>query len=146
MSLVASTGEPRTCSGDMYPTVPMTVPAPVAVRTGDAPCGSSGRMRANPKSRIFSRPSNVRKRFSGFRSRLMIPFAWAAPKPSAIAPYLHRLPPGKSGSHDAASQRCPFEQLGHDVRGALVLADVVDREDVGMIQRRGRARFQLETA
>jgi hypothetical protein len=39
-----------------------------------------------------------------------------------------------------------FEQLGHDIRQSLVFADVINREDVRMIERRGRARFLLEAA
>ena len=45
------------------------------------------------------------------------------------------------------TQRLPFEQLRHDVGCAVMLADVVDREDVGMVQCRGRTSFleALET-
>ena len=39
---------------------------------------------ARPKSRILTRPSFVRKRFSGFRSRWTIPFSCAAASPCAI--------------------------------------------------------------
>ena len=42
------------------------------------------------------------------------------------------------------AQRLALEQLRDDVRRAVVRADVVDREDVRMIQRRGRARLLLE--
>ena len=38
-----------------------------------------------------------------------------------------------------------FEQLGHDERRTLMGADVVDGQDIGVIQRRGRARFLLES-
>ena len=44
----------------------------------------SGAGLANPKSRIFTRPSLVMKMFSGFRSRCTIPFSCAAPRPFAI--------------------------------------------------------------
>ena len=42
------------------------------------------------------------------------------------------------------AQRLAFEQLRHDVGHAVVHADVVDREDVRVIQRRSGARFLLE--
>lgn len=65
---------PRTCSGDMYPAVPSTVPGVVSTRpvgTADpaADNGAGSVSFANPKSRIFARPSVVMKMFSGFRSR-----------------------------------------------------------------------------
>ena len=40
---------------------------------------------ARPKSRIFTRPSAVRKRLSGFRSRCTIPWPCAAASPPATA-------------------------------------------------------------
>jgi len=39
------------------------------------------------------------------------------------------------------AQLLAVEQLGDDVGHAFVRADVVNREDVGMIKRRGRAGF-----
>src|SRR5437660_12507815 len=39
---------------------------------------------AKPKSRIFTRPSFVTKRFSGLRSRWTIPLPWAAARPCAL--------------------------------------------------------------
>ena len=38
------------------------------------------------------------------------------------------------------------EELGDDVRGAALDADVVDREDVRMIESAGGSRFLLESA
>src|SRR3989454_5618565 len=55
--------------------------APVTVRPG--PSSSFADKRARPKSRIFSRPSSVRKRFSGLRSRCTMPRACAAARPRA---------------------------------------------------------------
>ena len=40
----------------------------------------------------------------------------------------------------------PLDQLHRDVRQLALDADVVDRDDVRMIQRRGGARFLLEAA
>jgi len=71
----------------MYPAVPTrnceleprfeTVSESPAVRAG---CS----IRAMPKSRIFARPSFVRKMLSGLMSRWMMPFSFAAARPSAI--------------------------------------------------------------
>jgi hypothetical protein len=44
------------------------------------------------------------------------------------------------------AQRLPVEQLGDEVLAALVGADVVDRQDRRVVQRRGRARLLLEAA
>ena len=79
---------PFTCSGDMYPSVPMTTPGSVPAAVGRFVCWppavSFCVSFARPKSRIFTRPSFVRNRFSGFRSLWMIPFSCAAARPLAI--------------------------------------------------------------
>ena len=41
-------------------------------------------------------------------------------------------------------QRGAVDQLHHDEAAAFVLADVVERADVGVVQRRGGARLALE--
>ncbi len=68
------------CSGAMYVGVPTVVP--VAVR--NAPVCMFVVALAMPKSAIFTRPSEVTIRFSGFRSRCTIPCcsAWARPASS----------------------------------------------------------------
>ena len=68
MSARWSVGWPRTCSGDMYPIVPSATPGNVIVAARFAdPLGWI--TLANPKSRIFTRPSLVTNRLSGLRSR-----------------------------------------------------------------------------
>ena len=52
----------------------------------------------------------------------------------------HRQRPGRQ----PLPERLPFEQLRDDERRASFGADVVDREDVRMVQRRGGACFLLE--
>src|ERR1019366_9983614 len=42
-------------------------------------------------------------------------------------------------------QRLPFEQLADQERRSFVLAEVVNRENVGMIQRGNGLRFLLKT-
>ena len=67
---------PRTCSGDMYPTVPRTTPGSVAVNRLNSPVPSGDSVSfASPKSRIFARSSVVTKMFAGFKSRWRIPFS-----------------------------------------------------------------------
>jgi hypothetical protein len=44
----------------------------------------------------------------------------------------------------AVAQRFAFEQLGNDIRRAVGLANVVNRKNVGMVQRGRRARFLRE--
>ena len=46
--------------------------------------GESSASLARPKSRIFTRPSEVMKMFSGLRSRWMIPFSCATASAEAI--------------------------------------------------------------
>ena len=66
-----STVLPLACSGDMYPTVPRTIPGFVGWPTVSAVVTESPETAsfARPKSRIFTRPSRVTMMFSGFKSR-----------------------------------------------------------------------------
>ena len=68
----------------MYATVPSTTPGPVS-RASVGECVSSSvpttACRARPKSRIFTIPSFVTKRFSGLMSRWMTPLSCAAARP-----------------------------------------------------------------
>ena len=55
--------------------------------------------------------------------------------------FAHR---NRAGS-DQLAQCLTFNQLGHDPTGVFLPANVVDRNDFGMVQGRGRPRFALET-
>lgn len=66
-SLRPSTRPPVTCSGDMYPNVPSTVPGAVCMAVGTS--AAVARWSASPKSRTLTDPSAVMKTFSGLRSR-----------------------------------------------------------------------------
>ena len=57
---------------------------------------------------------------------------------------LDRPADGHRSAVGALPERLALEELGHDERRSRVRAHVVHRQDVGMIQRRGGARFALE--
>src|SRR4030095_1451353 len=90
---------------------------------------------ARPKSRILSRPSFVRNRFSGLRSRWTMPRACATASAGAIWDVASRPVSGRRGGRDAPrvepnAQRLALEQLHHDVHQRLarrrIGAKVVD--------------------
>jgi len=58
---------------------------------------------------------------------------------------LDRLAYRERTTVQSLAQRFALEQLGDDVGGAAVLTDVMHREDVRVIQRRGGSRFLLKT-
>ena len=111
-----------------------------------APSPASSVNLASPKSRIFSRPSGVRKRFSGLMSRCAMPFACAAASPAASCLPMSTALEGGSAPSERLAQRRSLEQLRDDVRLIVVGADVVHGEDVGVVQDRGRTGFLLEAA
>jgi hypothetical protein len=98
---------------------------------------------AIPKSRIFARPSRVRKMFSGLRSRWMIPFSCAAAL-RHLQRRVDRAPRRERPAREPVAQRLALQQLADDVRPAGVASDVVDREQVGMVEHPDGARFLLE--
>ena len=74
-----------------------------------------------------------------------MPLSCAAARPSAICTAIvERLARRQRARCQRVAQRLAVEQLRHDVRRAVVHADVVHREDVRMVQRRGGSRFLLE--
>ena len=134
-SLCGPALSPRTCSGDMYPTVPSTVPGRVGSGVVGAEVGwfseaSSRTQRASPKSRILMRFSAVTKTFSGFRSRWTIPRECAAARPSASGGReLRGLPPRQASGRQAAPKRLAVQELRDRERDAAVRAEVVDARE-----------------
>ena len=53
---------------------------------------------------------------------------------------------GESAGAETRAQRLTFQTLRHEVRGAVVLPDVVDGQHVGVIQGAGGARLALKRA
>jgi hypothetical protein len=115
-------------------------------RTDARPPAGDARARpislARPKSRIFTWPSRVMKRFSGFRSRWMMPFARAPRRGRARSAWRSRSPcAAGSALPQSRPQRFAFQQLADDVVLIAFVADVVDRDDVRMVEHPRRARF-----
>ena len=92
-----------------------------------------------------AKPSRVTITFSGFRSRWTIPASWARARASAS--WAARATVRRSGSGariEELAQRPAVDEL-HDDEGRLgILADLVDRDDRGVVQGRGRPRLRLE--
>ena len=84
-SVRTSTGSPRSCSGDMYGTVPNTSPVLVSAAISAA-CWEPPAVRncARPKSRSFT-PVDVIMTLPGFRSRCTTACACAATSASAMS-------------------------------------------------------------
>ena len=102
--------------------------------------------RARPKSRIFTRPSRVRKTFSGFTSRCTMPAVvrrrQAIGHDSRDRPT--RLFHGSAPVCEPGAQRLAVQQLGHAERDPAVHAGVEDRDDVRVRERGDRLRLALE--
>ena len=101
---------------------------------------------ARPKSRILTWPRSVTKMFAGLMSRWMIPLLWAAQSASAIS-VAHSIT-SSSGSglpRDVMLKRRAFHKLHGNKRLAVLRVDLVDRADVGMIQRGRRTRLSAKS-
>ena len=135
----------------MYVSVPTIVPAPVSAASLElgSPCSVGAAPLAafaSPKSKIFG-PRAVSMMFAGLMSRCTMPFACAASERVGerrrdLDDFRHR----QWRALQAAMQCVPFEQLHREIRGAIgaARADVVNRADVRMVQRRDGARFAPE--
>ncbi len=64
--------------------------------------------------------------------------------PRHLQRIVNRLPAGKRPAPYALPQSLAFEQFGNNVRSSALLPDIENRKNVGMIQRRCRARFLRE--
>ncbi len=87
------------------------------------------------------------KMFAGLMSRWMMPAVWAASRASAIwmPSGEHRLEVEWTGG-EPVLQRRALQILHGDERSPVLLADVIDRADVRVVQRRGGPGLALKAA
>src|SRR5438128_2454514 len=114
----------------MYPTVPRIAPSSVCGCGEGNVSPVSGVIGATnfamPKSRIFSRPSSVMNRFSGFRSRwTMRSFAWWDPR-SHLLRFAHAAPESRCSAWGTASSGTARGAIS-GVRGSHKVARRSDR-------------------
>ena len=85
--------------------------------------------------------------FAGLMSRWMMPAVCAASSASAIwmPDVEHRVQSERTGG-EPILQRRALQILHGDERSPVLLADVVDRADVVMVERRRRLRFARKPA
>ena len=116
--------------------------AVAASAAGDDTCSF-----ARPKSSTVTRQSAPTMMLAGFRSRCVMPFAWAAARASAsgMATATSRSG-GSAARRDQAAQRLAFHEFHRYEPNAFRLLDGVDRYDVGVAQCRHGARFLFEAA
>ena len=120
-----------TCSRRFPGPSPPPLPPPPWAPLSGRPRPARSPTRARPKSRILTSLAEVTKMLSGFRSRCTIPFSCAAASPSAIADAdLDRFAPGQALVQQPLPERLPLEQLHGGVEDAVLLAEIVNGEDV----------------
>ena len=150
-SVRASTSCARTCSGDMYATVPSDTPrtrqAVRAVTVGRGLVTAAGRtdlgqpeienLRVAAAGDEHIRRLDVAVDDPGGVRRLQRVGDLDRERQQQID--LERAP------GDAMLQRRPVEELHDEERAAVVLADIVDGADVGVVQRRCGARLAAES-
>ncbi len=100
---------------------------------------------ARPKSSILTCPRSVTKMFADLMSRCTMPqrvrgVERVGDLHAEVEQGVHRQRPVRQ----PALQRRPVEQLHDQERQVAVMADVVERADVRMVERRGGARLALE--
>ena len=133
----------------MYPTVPEITPGSVrrVLRVGsssDAGC-AVGALLGQPEVEDPGEPAAVRAMFSGLMSRWMIPFSWAAARPSAICAAISAASRDRQRRvREPGPERLAEDELGHGVSEAVLFPDVEERDDVGVRKGCDRAGFVLE--
>src|SRR5215472_1855674 len=155
-SVRESSSSQRTCSGDINAMVPRAAPGVVisgswlTVDRGDNPLSSTipraAGSFARPKSRILAWPREVMNKLAGLISRCTIPTACAASSASEISiPNLQEVFGRQRLFHDALPNGVALEILHRDVTLFFMNADVINRADVGVIERRSGTRLAFET-
>ena len=100
----------------------------------------SASARAIPKSATFTRPSWVTRMLPGLMSRWTNPRAWAAASARAAWATIRAAGARRQGAAapEDRGQILALDELHDDERPDRVRAVVVDRDDVRVVQRRGR--------
>ena len=135
-----STSPPRACSGLMYCGVPATVPGSVTV-IASCPCALAVAAReCLRQAEIHDLDAAVARDHHVGGLEVAMGDAGVV-RGSEPGGHLHRQVEQPPGGHRAAlhliTELLAFDQLGDDVADFVVDADVVDREDVGMIESAG---------
>ena len=116
--------------------------APRGIRTG-APFPA--RNFANPKSRTLAMASRETIRFSGFKSRCTMPISCALARASAIcAAIVTALRNGIGPADKHLSHRLAIHQFHGNVARAVHLPELINRDNVGMVERAGGTGFLLK--
>ncbi len=133
MSLRASTGAPRSCSGDMYGAVPVMMPVldlSMSVEASTRPSNF-----ARPKSSTFTVPRTVSMMFIGLMSRWIDAVAVGLiQRGGDLHADVEALRWREPRLLDAVEQRLALDELHGDPGTAVLLTDLVDRADVGVIE------------
>ena len=74
-----------------------------------------------------------------------MPASWALASRRCLNAQIERAPYGKWTRIDQVPQPDPFDQLHREEGGGVRVADLKNRDDVGVIERRSGARFLGET-
>ena len=113
----------------------------------DRPAPSGCVSLARPKSRILTRPSVGHEDVLGLEVPVHDPLLVRRREALRDLQRVADRPARREGpAGEPLAQRLAFEQLRDDVGRAVVRADVVDRQDVRVVQRRRRLRLLLESA
>ena len=149
----ASSGSPRACSGDMYATVPMAVPGLVRCFSSIAVGRAVSPGAAEAGLRVLGETEVEDLRLPAFRDEDVRGLDVAVHDPPRVRrlervgdlrPQVEQRLELERPGPEPVPQRLAVEELHRDEGLALVLVDVVDRADVGVLERRGRARFALQ--
>ena len=144
-----SVTDPDSCSGDMYPRLPINMPAPVIAPACVSPLVKTDRWSdaifASPKSSSFTRPSGGDE----YNFRFQVAVNDVLCVGGGQTERHLRAPPGhashrKRALRELLSQAAALEQFHGRVRHAIFGAEAVDRENARMRQRRDCARLPLE--
>ena len=151
----ASASLPSSCSGAMYWNVPRIVPsavsgASVGRQTADTERTLAGRRGAvtcaSPKSSSFT-PAFVSMTLPGLRSRWTMPCAVRlVERVGDLDAEAKHLLEGQRAFRERAVERLALDILHHEVVDAALVADVVERADVRMVESARSSAPRARTA